>query len=94
MVLYQRMTNIHMMKWSNSRNIRQSIATGSEPFPGEMLNPQSEIVLSKKMLDLMVDYYFTTYENFDFKAPFDDGLEDSIIISRVIINKFGQCRII
>src|SRR5947207_683286 len=43
--------------WSNSRNIRQSIATGSEPFPGEMLNPQSEIVLSKKMLDLMVEYY-------------------------------------
>ena len=25
--------------WSNSRNIWQSIATGSEPFSGEMLNP-------------------------------------------------------
>src|SRR5205085_3826397 len=74
--------------WSNSRNIRQSIATGSEPFPGEMLNPQSEIVLSKKMLNLMVEYYLASYENFDFQAPFDDGLEDSIVI-----NKFGQCRI-
>ena len=39
--------------WSNSRNIRESIATGSEPFPGEMLNPTSENVpLSKKMLAL------------------------------------------
>ena len=47
--------------WSNSRNIRQSIATGSEPFPGEMLNPQSEIVLSKKMLDLMVEYYLAKF---------------------------------
>src|SRR2546430_2035309 len=79
--------------WFNSRNIRQSIATGSESFPGEMLNPQSEIVLSKKMLDLMVEYYLASYENFDFQAPFDDGLEDSIVISRVIINKFGRCRI-
>ena len=76
--------------WSNSRNIRQSIATGSEPFPGEMLNPQSELVLSKKMLDLMVEYYLASYENFDFH---DDGPEDSIVISRITINKFGRCRI-
>ena len=80
--------------WSNSKNIRESIATGSEPFPGEMLNPMSDnVLLSKEMLDLMVDYYFATYEKFDFKAPFDDGPEDSIIISRVTINKFGRCRI-
>src|SRR5256886_13939439 len=71
--------------WSNSRNIRQSIATGSEPFPGEMLNPKSEIVLSKEMLDLMVEYYFASYEKFDFQAPFNDGPEDLIIISHVII---------
>src|SRR5205823_6172556 len=79
--------------WSNLRNIRQSIATGSEPFPGGMLNPKSEIVLSKKMLDLMVEYYLALYENFDFQVPFDDGLDDSIVISRVTINKFGRCRI-
>src|SRR5947207_12037332 len=79
--------------WSNSRNIRQSIATGSEPFPREMLNPQSEIVLSKKILDLIVEYYLASYENFDFQASFDDGPEDSIVISRVTINKFGRCKI-
>ena len=38
--------------WFNSRNM---IATGSEPFPGEMLNPTSENVpLSKEMLDLII----------------------------------------
>src|SRR5204863_4559572 len=79
--------------WSNSRNIRQSIPTRSESFPREMLNPKSEIVLSKEMLDLMVEYYLASYENFDFQAPFDDGPEDSIIISHVTINKFGRCRI-
>src|SRR5207245_5621684 len=47
----------------------------------------------KKMLDLMVEYYLASYENFDFQAPFDDGPEDSIVISRVTINKFGRCRI-
>ena len=41
-----------------------------------MLNPKSEMVLSKEMLDLMVEYYFASYEKFDFQAPFDDGLED------------------
>src|SRR5207247_9383874 len=45
------------------------------------------------MLDLMVKYYLASYENFDFQAPFDDGPEDSIVISLFIINKFGRCRI-
>src|SRR5256885_17262178 len=51
--------------WSNSRNIQKSIATGSEPFPRKMLNPKSEMVLSNEMLDLMVAYYFASYEKFD-----------------------------
>lgn len=80
--------------WFNSRNIRESIITGREPFPGEMLGPNSEnVLLSKSMLDLMVEYYIATYETLNFKAPFDDGPEDSIILGRVIINKFGRCRI-
>ena len=79
--------------WSNSRNIRKSIATGSKPFSGEMLNPKSKMMLSKEMLDLIVKYYFATYEKFNFQAPFNNGPEDLIIISHVTINKFGQCRI-
>ena len=45
------------------------------------------------MLDLIVEYYLASYENFDFQAPFDNGPKDSIIISHVTINKFGRCRI-
>src|SRR5204863_5321284 len=59
--------------WSNSRNIWKLIATGSELFPKKMLNPKSEMVLSKKMLDLMIEYYFASYEKFDFQAPFNDN---------------------
>src|SRR5438067_13874144 len=52
--------------WSNSSNIWKSIATGSESFHGEILNPKSEMVLSKEMLDLIVKYYFAIYENSSF----------------------------
>ena len=80
--------------WFNSRNIQESIVTGSELFSGEMLRPNSEkIMLSKSMLDLLVEYYNATYESHDFKAPFNYGAEDSIIVSRVTINMFGRCRI-
>ena len=80
--------------WFNSRNIQESVVTGSEAFPGEMLSPNSEnVMLSKSMLDLMVEYYTATYKELNFKAPFGDGPEDSIILSRVTINMFGRCRI-
>jgi hypothetical protein len=78
--------------WSNSRNIQESMITGCEPFPGEMLNFISKDIPNKSMLDLMVEYYTATYESKNFKAPFGDGPEDSIII-RVSIDKFSRCRI-
>ncbi|PKY35106.1 hypothetical protein RhiirB3_455485 [Rhizophagus irregularis] len=53
--------------WLNSRNIQQSIVTGSESFPGEMLGPASEnVVMSNSMLDLLVEYYLATYETLEF----------------------------
>jgi len=77
----------------NSKNIQESAITGSEDFPGEMLNPKSDnILLSTNMLDLMVDYYMATYEEFEFRKPFETGSEDAIVIG-VKMNKFGRCRI-
>jgi len=77
----------------NSRNIQESIITGSEPFPGEMLNSKSDnILLSTNMLDLMVKYYMATYEKFEFRKPFEIGPENAIVIG-VKMNKFGRCRI-
>ena len=81
------------MKWSDFGLIREIYENRLLPDPREMLNSKSEIMLSKEMLDLMVEYYFTSYEKFDFQAPFDNGPEDSIIISHITINKFGRYRI-
>jgi hypothetical protein len=76
-----------------SQNIQESPITGHEPFPGEMLRPFTEnIVLSNDMLDRMVEYYNATYEMYNFRKPFGEGLEDSIIIG-VKMSKFGRCRI-
>jgi hypothetical protein len=79
--------------WLNSKNIQDSNITGCESFPGEMLKPiTKKVLLTKEMLSLMVDYYIATYENYNFKTPFGEGPEGSIIIS-VTINRFGRCRI-
>ncbi|GET63009.1 hypothetical protein GLOIN_2v1786147 [Rhizophagus irregularis DAOM 181602=DAOM 197198] len=79
--------------WLNSRNIQQSIVTGSESFPGEMLGPASEnIVISNSMLDLLIEYYLATYETLEFRKPFREGHENSRIIS-VKMKQFGRCRI-
>ena len=79
--------------WLNSRNIQQSMITGSEPFPGEMLGPVSEnVVMSGPMLDLLVEYYMATYETLEFRKPFGKGHEDANVIP-VKMNQFGRCRI-
>ena len=77
----------------NSRNIRQSIITGSESFPGEMQSPSTEnVLLSELKLNLMVAYYTATYITYKFRAPADEIDQDSITI-RVKMNQFGRCRI-
>lgn len=76
-----------------SQNIQESPITGCEGFPGEVLKPLSEdVVLSSEMLDRLVEYYVATYETLDFRKPFREGPEDSIIIN-VKMNKYGRCRI-
>jgi len=48
------------------------------------------------MLDRMVEYYLASYVDHNFRKPFGkddtDDTDDSIII-RVMINKYGRCRI-
>jgi hypothetical protein len=79
--------------WLVSRDIQESTITGGEPFPGEMLRPIfNDVIISSDMLDLIVEYYIATYEMFEFRKPFGEGAEDSIIIS-VKMNQFGRCRI-
>src|SRR5688572_23628843 len=76
----------------NSRNIKESNVTGSEPFPSEFLKLSSDnIIISSEMLDLIVEYYNATYTTFDFRKLFDKDSEDGITI-QVKMNQF-RCRI-
>jgi hypothetical protein len=78
--------------WYNSINIRESLATGSESFPGEMQQPSFEgVLLSESKLDLMVAFYTDTYA-YNFRKPADDILQGSITV-RVKMDQFGRCRI-
>ena len=76
-----------------SQNIKESPICGCETFPGEMLGPSSEnVLMSDEMLNVMVEYYKATYINYNFRRPFGEGPDDSIII-RVKMSQFGRCRI-
>ena len=76
----------------HSKNVQNSVITGSEAFPGEMLRPLSEnILMSAEILDRIVEYYTASYEKHNFQKLFEEGTDDSIII-RVMMNKFERCR--
>src|SRR6266540_4263623 len=77
----------------HSRNIKESVITGCEAFPGEMLRSYfNNILLSNEMLDRMVEYYEVAYKNQDFQKLFSEGSESAIII-QVKMNQFRRCRI-
>src|SRR5271170_7398046 len=79
--------------WLNSRNIQNSIITGCETFSGEMLNPSSEnMLLPKKIIDLIVNFYTDTYVTYEFRKPADELIQSSIMI-HIIINQFEGYRI-
>jgi hypothetical protein len=76
-----------------SQNIKESPIVGCEAFPGKMLGPSLEkVLMSSEMLDIMVDYYNATYPTYNFRKPFGEGPEDSIVIP-VKMSQFGRCRI-
>ena len=65
----------------NLRNIQESQISSSEKFSDEFLKLLSNnVLLSSKMLDLMIEYYMTAYDNLKFRKPFSEGLKDAIII--------------
>src|SRR5436305_6161425 len=77
----------------NSKDVQNSVITGSEAFPGEMLRPLSEnILMSAEILDRIVEYYTASYEKHNFWKLFGEGTDDSIII-HVMMNQFRRCRI-
>ena len=65
----------------NTYNIQESVITGSEWFPGELLPSQwQKLIIPADLLDLLVEYYTAAYENLSFRKPFADSLDNSIIV--------------
>jgi hypothetical protein len=58
-----------------------------------MLGPSSEnVIMTGDFPDLLVGYYNATYITHNFRRPFGEGPDDSIVI-RVKMSQFGRCRI-
>jgi hypothetical protein len=75
------------------QNIKESPIAEYKAFPGKMLGPFLEkVLISNEMLDIMVNYYNATYLTYNFRKPFGEGPEDSIVIP-VKISQFRRCRI-
>lgn len=68
-------------------------ARGNEAFPGEMLTPKKNILLSKNLQDSLVKYYQGAYEDLSivFRRPFDYGTYGVPISSQAI--QYGRLRI-
>jgi hypothetical protein len=50
-----------------SRNVKEKAGTGSEPFPGKLLNPmKKDVKLPPEVLSLLVEYYRNAYRPFSF----------------------------
>jgi hypothetical protein len=78
---------------NNTYKIQETVINGSEQFPGELLNPKNlNIILHAEVLDLLVEYYEASYETMNFRRPFTNNINDSIII-RNIANQYGRIRI-
>ncbi len=75
----------------NLQNIQKLQISGSEKFLGKFLKLSfNNILLLSEMLDLIVKYYITVYDNFKFRKLFNESLEDAIIIW-IKMNQFRRC---
>ena len=78
---------------NNTYKIQETAINGSEQFPGELLNPKnSNLILHAEVLDLLVEYYEASYETMNFRRPFTNNINDSIVIQN-IANQYGRIRI-
>jgi hypothetical protein len=76
----------------NTQNIQDSVTTGSERFPGELLPPKRKnSIIPSEMVDLLVQFYKATYESLNFRKIFT-GTQDSIIVLNRA-HQYGRCRI-
>ncbi|CAB4442105.1 unnamed protein product [Rhizophagus irregularis] len=78
-----------------SRNVEKMAGTSSESFPGTFLNPKRiNTDLPKEILDLLVEYYYNTYENKDFVALANIHVASPEAIPVLLkVNIYGRLRL-
>ena len=79
---------------SMSKNVKENAGIGTEPFPGILLNPKKDIILSQDILKLLVEYYNGAYDNYSFidLSDIHNASSDVIAVLPQAI-KFGRLRI-
>src|SRR4051812_6076561 len=78
---------------NNTYNIHKTVINGSEKFPGELLySKNSNLILSAEILNLLVKYYEASYETMNFRRPFTNDINDSIVVQNRA-DQYGRCRI-
>ena len=77
------------------QNYQQELAaTGSDPFPGEMLTPKKEYSLPDSIYELLAKYYNDTYDlQFVTIAEYSNDQSSDSIIVRPEVDQFARVRI-
>ncbi len=75
----------------NLRNIQELQISDNEKFSGKFFKLSFDnVLLLSEILDLIVEYYITAYDNLEFRKLFGKSSKDTIIIW-VKMNQFRRC---
>ena len=76
---------------NNTYNIQETVINGSEQFPGKLLRPEKfNLIISSEILDLLVEYYETSYETINFRKPFIEDIDNNSIIIQNKAKQYGR----
>jgi hypothetical protein len=78
--------------------IEDESAIGTEPFPGELMNPCQETNLRDNILDLLVEYYDNLYDDsfMSISSITASSINRNVVNSRIVnprIKQYGRLRI-
>lgn len=72
--------------------IKDESAIGTEPFPGELMNPCHETILPNNILDLLVKFYENLYDDHFISISSIIGPSNDIVVNSKV-KQHGQLRI-
>ena len=73
--------------------IEDESAIGTEPFPGELMNPCHEAKLPNNILDLLVEYYDNLYDDYFISLSSVTASSRNCIVVDSRIKQYGRLRI-